>query len=157
MKCPFCEHEEFKVTDSRNALDANAIRRRRECLGCSRRFTTFETVELTIQVQKRDELYEDFLEEKLLSGIEAACRHTRISYAQVRALASKITTQLVERQVREITTNEIGGIVMENLKAMDTIAYVRFACVYRRFTDIKELMEAIQSINPKDSLEPIKS
>ncbi|MCH9627662.1 MAG: Transcriptional repressor NrdR [Chlamydiales bacterium] len=153
MKCPFCGNEELKVTDSRNALDANAIRRRRECLNCARRFTTFETVELTIQVCKRNGLYEDFQEEKLTSGLEAACRHTRISHEQVRTLASRITSELMSRQVREISTKEIGEIVMKYLKSMDTIAYIRFACVYRRFKDIGELMEAIQSIEPKDSIE----
>ncbi|MCC5832704.1 MAG: transcriptional repressor NrdR [Chlamydiales bacterium] len=151
MKCPFCGNEELKVTDSRNALDANAIRRRRECLNCSRRFTTFETIELTIQVRKRGGLYEDFQEDKLISGLDAACRHTRISHGQVRSLASKITGELMDRQVREITTKEIGEIVMKYLKTMDTIAYIRFACVYRRFKDIGELMEAIQSIEPKDN------
>ncbi len=152
MKCPFCGTEDLKVTDSRNALDANAIRRRRECLHCNRRFTTFETIELIIQVKKRDGLYEDFQEDKLTSGLEAACRHTRISYEQVRTLASKIAGELMERQVREISTKEIGEIVMKYLKTMDTIAYIRFACVYRRFKDIGELMEAIQSIEPKDSV-----
>lgn len=151
MKCPFCGHEEVKVTDSRNAIDANAIRRRRECLKCSRRFTTFETIELTLQVHKRDGRYEDFQEQKLINGLDAACRHTSISREQVRTLASKITSQLMEGQVREITTKEIGEIVMKYLKTMDTIAYIRFACVYRRFKDIGELMEAIHSINPKDS------
>lgn len=151
MKCPFCAHEELKVTDSRNALDANAIRRRRECLKCNRRFTTFEMIELTIQVLKRDGRYEDFQEQKLINGLEGACRHTRISQNQVRTLASKITVELMERQTREISTKEIGELVMKYLKIMDTIAYIRFACVYRRFKDIGELMEAIHSIIPKDS------
>lgn len=152
MKCPFCGHEELKVTDSRNTVDTNAIRRRRECLKCNRRFTTFETVELTIQVHKRDGRYEDFQEQKLISGLEAACRHTRISQNQVRLLASKVTVELMERQTREISTKEIGELAMKYLKIMDTIAYIRFACVYRRFKDIGELMEAIHSIIPKDSL-----
>lgn len=146
MKCPYCGHEELKVTDSRNALDANAIRRRRECLKCSRRFTTFETIELTIQVHKRDGRYEDFQEQKLINGLDAACRHTRISHEQVRSLASRITSELMQMQVREISTKEIGEIIMKYLKGMDTIAYIRFACVYRRFRDIGELMEAIHSI-----------
>jgi transcriptional repressor NrdR len=150
MKCPFCGHEELKVTDSRNALDANAIRRRRECLKCARRFTTFETIELTIQVHKRDGRYEDFQEQKLINGLDAACRHTSISHEQVRSLASRITGELMERQIREISTKEIGEIVMKYLKTMDTIAYIRFACVYRRFKDIGELIEAIVSIHPKD-------
>ncbi len=149
MRCPFCAHEELKVTDSRNALDANAIRRRRECLKCNRRFTTFETVELTMQVLKRDGRYEDFQEQKLINGLEAACRHTRISHEQVRSLASRITSELLQGQVREISTKEIGEIVMKYLKGMDTIAYIRFACVYRRFKDIGELMEAIHSIELK--------
>jgi len=155
MRCPFCNHEELKVTDSRNALEVNGIRRRRECLKCARRFTTFETVELTIQVRKRDGRYEDFQEQKLINGIEAASRHTSISYEQTRALAAKITSDLMERQVqaREISTTEIGEIVMKYLKTMDTIAYIRFACVYRRFKDLGELMEAIKSINPKDRID----
>ncbi len=150
MKCPFCGDADLKVTDSRNASEANAIRRRRECLKCSKRFTTFETVELLIQVRKRDGTYEDFQQEKLINGLEAACRHTRISQIQVRTIASNITSELLERQVREVATEEIGEIVMKYLKTMDTIAYIRFACVYRRFNDIGELMEAIQSIHPKD-------
>lgn len=153
MQCPYCGHEELKVTDSRNALDANAIRRRRECLKCSRRFTTFEVVELMIQVHKRDGLYEDFQEQKLIKGLDAACRHTRISHEQVRTLASKITTELIERQVREISTKEIGEIIMKYLKIMDTIAYIRFACVYRRFKDIGELMKAIQSVDEQEEYE----
>ncbi len=149
MKCPFCAHEELKVTDSRNAPEANAIRRRRECLKCTRRFTTFETVELTMQVLKRDGRYEDFQEQKLIAGLDAACRHTRISHEQVKALASGIASEILQSQVREITTQEIGEIVMKYLKGMDTIAYIRFACVYRRFKDIGELMHAIQTIESK--------
>lgn len=150
MKCPFCGHPELKVTDSRNATEANAIRRRRECLACGRRFTTFETLELTIQVLKRDGHYEDFQEEKLINGMLAACRHTSISNEQVRAIAVKVTSELLEKQIHEVSTKEIGEIVMKYLKTMDVIAYIRFACVYRRFKDIHELMEAISSIHPKD-------
>jgi len=148
MKCPFCGYEELKVTDSRNAVEANAIRRRRECLSCGRRFTTFETIELTMQVHKRDGRYEDFQEQKLLNGLESACRHTSISHEQVRALTAKIASEIMERQAREISSKEIGEMVMKYLKTMDMIAYIRFACVYRRFRDIEELMEAIQSATP---------
>lgn len=149
MKCPYCGCEELKVTDSRNAVDANAIRRRRACLGCNQRFTTFEMVELTIQVKKRDGCYEDFQEQKLIQGLEAACRHTSVSLDQVQLLAAKVTAELMEMPTREITSKEIGEIVMKYLKSMDTIAYIRFACVYRRFKDIGELMEAIHSVAPK--------
>ena len=147
MRCPFCNHEESKVTDSRNSNDVNAVRRRRECLKCLRRFTTFETVDLTFQVRKRDGRYEDFQQEKLTKGLDAACRHTRISHDQVRNLASKITADLMERQIREIDTTELGEIVMHNLKDLDRIAYIRFACVYRRFKDVDELMDVLQTMS----------
>jgi transcriptional repressor NrdR len=152
MRCPFCASEELKVTDSRNALEANAIRRRRECLKCARRFTTFETIELTLQVHKRDGRFEDFQEPKLISGLEAACRHTSISHEKVRALASKISAELMDRQIRDVTSKEIGEMIMKHLKTMDMIAYIRFACVYRRFRDIGELMEAIHSVSPEEVL-----
>lgn len=151
MRCPFCNEEESKVTDSRNAYEQNAIRRRRECLKCLRRFTTFETIDLTLQVLKRDGRYEDFQQDKLIKGLDSACRHTRISHDQVRGLAYKITSDLMERQVREISTKEIGEIVMEHLRSMDTIAYIRFACVYRRFKDVNELMDAIEHIVPEEA------
>ncbi len=144
MRCPFCDHIDLKVTDSRDAAEVNGVRRRRECLKCLRRFTTFETIDLTIQVFKRDGTYEDFVQDKLIKGLDAACRHTRISHEQVLALAYKITADLMERQIREISTTELGEIVMLHLRAMDIIAYIRFACVYRRFKDVDELMDAIK-------------
>ena len=116
-----------KETDSRNAAESNAIRRRRECLNCLRRFTTFETVDLTIQVHKRDGRYEDFSLEKLTHGLDAACRHTKVSHEQIRTLASKIASDLMERQVREIETTELGEIVMKHLQDLDMVAYIRFA------------------------------
>jgi len=133
-------------------VDQNAIRRRRECLECQKRFTTFETVDLTIQVHKRDGRYEDFQQDKLIKGLDAACRHTRISHDQVRALAAQITADLMERQVREIETTELGELVMNHLKELDTIAFIRFACVYRRFKDMDELMDEIQSISTEEEV-----
>ena len=153
MRCPFCHHEESKVTDSRNAEQTNAIRRRRECAGCMRRFTTFETVDLTIQVKKRSGHYEDFHQEKLIKGLDAACRHTRISHQQACEIAYKITAELLERQVKEIETTELGEISMRYLQALDTVAYIRFACVYRRFKDVDELKNAIEKIAPYDTKE----
>lgn len=143
MRCPFCNHEESKVTDSRAAIDVNAIRRRRECALCMRRFTTFETIDLTLQVKKRDGTYEDFDQQKLLNGLDAACRHTRVSHDEVRALAGKIKSDLMGRGLREIESRELGEIAMHHLREVDTIAYIRFACVYKRFKDIQELIEAI--------------
>ncbi len=150
MKCPFCNFEESKVTDSRVSMDGQAIKRRRECLKCNQRFTTFETIDLTIQVLKRDSTYEDFKQEKLLNGIMAACRHTKVSHDQVKALAYHITADLMARQIREITTKELGAIVMKHLQKIDTVAYIRFACVYERFKDIKEILDAIDSIKDEN-------
>jgi len=150
MKCPFCGHEESKVTDSRSAAETNAIRRRRECLSCGRRFTTFETVDISLQVRKRNGSYEDFNLQKLIKGLDAASRHTRISHDQVRDLASLIASELMEKQVREIDTTKLGELVMEKLRELDTVAYIRFACVYRRFKDVDEIMDAIHTIAPEE-------
>ena len=145
MKCPYCSNLESKVTDSRNATDANAIRRRRECLKCLKRFTTFETIDVSIQVRKRNGTYQDFRLEKLIQGISQACRHTRVSHEKVLALSAEIASDIAEKQVRIIDTVELGEVVMQKLKTLDTIAYIRFACVYRRFKDMDELMDAIQT------------
>lgn len=151
MRCPFCHHEESKVTDSRMVVETNSIRRRRECLQCLRRFTTFETLDLTIQVLKRDGCYEDFSQEKLLKGLDAACRHTAVSRDQLRMIAYRITADLMERPQKEVTTKEIGEIAMKSLQTLDTIAYIRFACVYRRFKHVDELMDALESIPERES------
>jgi transcriptional repressor NrdR len=144
MKCPFCSYEESKVTDSRNAVETNTVRRRRECLQCFKRFTTFESLDLTFQVRKRDGRYEDFNQEKLIRGIDMACRHTSISHQQVRAISGKMTADLMERQLREIDTTELGELVMKHLHDLDQIAYIRFACVYKRFKRVDELKDAIE-------------
>lgn len=154
MKCPFCSHEDLKVTDSRNTPETNAIRRRRECLGCGRRFTTFETVELTIQVHKRDGRYEDFDQQKLINGLEAACRHTHISSEQIKALVARVMVELMEKQVKEISTEDLGEIVMRHLRLMDPIAYIRFACVYKRMKKIDQLIAVIDAIRAKDDEKP---
>ena len=150
MKCPFCGNQESKVTDSRSASETNAIRRRRECINCTRRFTTFETVDISLQVRKRNGSYEDFHLEKLVKGLDAASEHTRISHDQVRDLASSIASELMENQVREIDTTKLGEFVMEKLREIDTVAYIRFACVYRRFKDVDEIMDAIHTIVPEE-------
>lgn len=146
MKCPYCGFEETKVTDSRNQNDSNSVRRRRECLDCEKRFTTFESVDLTIQVKKRDGSFQEFKLEKLVSGLDSACRHTRISHDQVVAIASDVAMEIMASGVREIDTLKIGEIVMKKLSNLDAIAYVRFACVYRRFKDKNELMNALVDV-----------
>lgn len=111
-----------------------------------KRFTTFETVDLSLQVKKRDGTYEDFVYEKLLNGIDAACRHTRISHDQVRSMAASIKADLLAKGLREITSQELGDIAIQHLKQIDVVAYIRFACVYKRFKDVQQLLEAIQEI-----------
>lgn len=148
MKCPFCHHQELKVTDSRDSAETNAIKRRRECLACEKRFTTFETIELTIQVQKKDGRWEDFQQQKLIQGLAAACSHTSVSHEQVIGIATAVTDELMQMQGKEITTGKIGELVMKHLKALNPIAYIRFACVYRRFKEISELINAINGITP---------
>ncbi|NGX56945.1 MAG: Transcriptional repressor NrdR [Candidatus Anoxychlamydiales bacterium] len=150
MKCPYCNYVESKVTDSRTSMDGQAIKRRRECLKCDKRFTTFETIDLSVQVQKRDGTFEDFKQEKLQDGIMAACRHTRVSHDKVKALAYHICADLMSKQVREITTKDLGDIVMDHLQEIDMVAYIRFACVYKRFKDIKDFLDAIHSIKNKN-------
>lgn len=152
MKCPFCSHEESKVTDSRDALEINAVRRRRECCQCMKRFTTFETVDLSLQIKKRDGTFEDFLQEKLIQGMDAACRHTRVSHDQVRAIAYKIKSELMAKGVREISSQELGDIVIQHLKETDVVAYIRFACVYKRFKDVRELLEAIRELENEEMI-----
>jgi transcriptional repressor NrdR len=151
VRCPSCQHEESKVTDSRSGSEMNCIRRRRECLKCGFRFTTFETVDLTIQVKKRNGTFEDFSQEKLVRGIDTACHHSRVSHDQVRGIASKITAELMARNIREISAQELGEIVMEELKIIDPIAYIRFACVYKRLKHIDELRATLEAIVPKDA------
>ncbi len=152
MKCPFCNHEESKVTDSRSVCETNAVRRRRECLQCGRRFTTFETVDVSLQVRKRDGSFEDFQVDKLMRGIEAASKHTRISHDQVRDVGSSIVAELIEKQLREVPATTLGEMAMERLRRLDTVAYVRFACIYRRFKDVDEIMEAIHTATPEEPL-----
>lgn len=147
MKCPICHSEELRVIDSRNALESNAVKRRRECLGCMRRFNTFETIEMAvIQVLKRDGRYEDFQENKLLSGLQAACRHTHLGRDQVKAIVDCIKTEMFEKGIDQISSKELGSMVMTHLLDRDVIAYIRFACEYVRFKDINDLVEMIHKV-----------
>lgn len=148
MRCPCCGNLESKVTDSRSSNDGSSIKRRRECLECKNRFTTFETIDLTVQVKKRDGTYEDFDQTKLIRGLDAACCYSKISHDQVIDIVSKITADLMTKSIREISTKELGDVVMSFLQKRDMVAYIRFACVYRRFKDIGEVVDAIRSVSP---------
>ena len=152
MKCPYCGHLGDKVVDSRESKEGEAIRRRRECLECSRRFTSYERIdEIPYMVVKKDGTREKFDRQKLIGGLLKACEKRPVSPAAVEAIANRVESALQERPEREIATAEIGASVMEELKTLDKVAYVRFASVYRHFRDIGEFMSELKDLlNAKD-------
>ena len=150
MKCPFCGHLEDKVIDSRPAEDGSSIRRRRECLSCSSRFTTYEKVELLpLLVIKKDGTREVYSQEKLLGGLMKACEKRPVSSEQLQAIVSYVENQIQNTAKREISTNEIGEMVMQQLKDIDEVAYVRFASVYRQFKDVNSFMDELKDMLKK--------
>ncbi len=156
MRCPVCGFSESKVIDSRPNEENSSIKRRRECLKCQTRFTTFESVEKPqIFVEKKDHNRELFDKNKILSGIIRACYKRPVSSEQMEAIANDIETELQNAFVHEISTREIGDLVMEKLKTVDDVAYVRFASVYREFKDVDTFVREIENIkNSKRSDEP---
>ncbi len=147
MKCPFCGHEEDKVIDSRAAQDGRAVRRRRECLNCKERFTTYEYIEnVTLTVVKSDERREPFDRQKLIHGMKLACNKRPVSTKKIESIADEIEGRLQELSKSEVTSKYIGELVMEKLKATDEIAYVRFASVYRKFQDKAEFLEEMKKL-----------
>ena len=147
MKCPYCGYQESKVVDSRHSDDDTSIRRRRECLSCQKRFTTYETVEsLPIAVVKKDNSREPFDRNKILRGMVRACEKRPVGMADLEAAVSEIE-QIVQNSLeREIPSQKIGELVMERLKPLDEVAYVRFASVYRQFKDINSFMHELTKI-----------
>lgn len=145
MKCIYCGYEESKVLDSRSTDETNAIRRRRECLHCGRRFTTYETIETTpILVVKNDGSRQPFDRAKIINGMIKACEKRPVSLSQIEAVAMNIEKTLQNNLQQEIKSSQLGEMVMSALKELDEVAYVRFASVYRQFTDItsfKKLLE----------------
>lgn len=147
MKCPFCGHEKDKVIDSRAAQDGRAVRRRRECLNCKERFTTYEYIEsVTLTVIKTDERREPFDRQKLIHGMRLACNKRPVSNKKIDSIADEIEARLQELSKSEVTSKYIGELVMEKLKATDEIAYVRFASVYRKFQDKAEFLEEMKKL-----------
>lgn len=147
MKCPYCSHGEDKVIDSRPTDEGAAIRRRRECLSCARRFTTYEKIEtIPIMVIKKDKSRQPFSREKILNGLTRACEKRPVSIAQLENIADEIESYLYNSTQKEITSREIGEIVMARLKELDEVAYVRFASVYRQFTDLNNFMRELRKI-----------
>ena len=147
MKCPFCGHPESKVIDSRPADENASIRRRRECLACGKRFTTYETVEcLPIVVIKKDGSRQSFDRQKVLRGMLRACEKRPVSLAELERIADEIEQELQNSMEREIRTADIGEKVMERLRSVDQVAYVRFASVYRQFKDIDTFMAELNKL-----------
>ena len=137
MKCPYCAHLESKVVDSRPSDEGASIRRRRECLACHKRFTTYETMEsLPLVVIKKDGSRQTFDKSKLLNGMIRACEKRPVAFATLEAIANEIEQTLQNEMSREIPSDRIGALVMDKLKGVDEVAYVRFASVYRQFKDI---------------------
>ncbi len=147
MKCPFCGHPESKVINSRPADENASIRRRRECLACGKRFTTYETVEcLPIVVIKKDGSRQSFDRQKVLRGMIRACEKRPVSLAELERIADEIEQELQNSMEREIRTADIGEKVMERLRSVDQVAYVRFASVYRQFKDIDTFMAELNKL-----------
>ena len=147
MKCPYCAHLGDKVVDSRESKEGEVIRRRRECLGCGRRFTSYERIdEIPYMVIKKDGSRERFERQKLIAGLLKACEKRPVSVAALEAVADRVEGTLQERPEKEIATAEIGSSVMQELKKLDKVAYVRFASVYRHFRDIGEFMTELKDL-----------
>jgi transcriptional repressor NrdR len=150
MKCPFCGHAENKVIDSRISKDGKAVRRRRECLGCGKRFTTYEYVEdILPMVVKKDGRREQFDRQKILSGIKKACEKRPISMESIDKLVENVEQACQEVQAEEISSTLIGEKIMNELKMFDGVAYVRFASVYRQFRDVGEFMSELKDLLSK--------
>ena len=147
MKCPFCGHLGDKVVDSRESKEGEVIRRRRECLECGRRFTSYARIdEIPYMVVKKDGTRERFERQKLISGLLKACEKRPVSVAAVEGVADRVEGILQERPEKEMSTEEVGEVVMDELKKLDKVAYVRFASVYRHFRDIGEFMTELKDL-----------
>ncbi|MCI8442631.1 MAG: transcriptional regulator NrdR [Provencibacterium sp.] len=147
MKCPYCFYQESKVVDSRPTDEGERIRRRRECLSCGKRFTTYEVIETTpLMVVKKDRSREQFNREKLLTGLLRACEKRPVSLKTLEGVVDDIELSLQNSLEREVCTEKIGEMAIERLKGIDEVAYVRFASVYRQFKDIHSFMEELNAI-----------
>jgi transcriptional repressor NrdR len=147
MNCPFCGHPDNRVVDSRDVRSGSEIRRRRECAECDQRFTTYERVdELPTTVVKKDGRRESFDREKLLTGLLRACEKRPVPRRDLVEIVDSVESTLAAREVREMSTEEIGNLVIEELRRLDQVAYVRFASVYRRFEDVNQFMDELKTL-----------
>jgi transcriptional repressor NrdR len=147
MTCPFCGHKEDRVIDSRESKEGDVIRRRRECLRCERRFTTYErSDEIPFMVEKRDGRREKFERQKVLEGLLKACQKRPVPMAKLAEIVDEVENRVSDSMDRELSTREIGELVMERLKTLDKIAYVRFASVYRDFQDVEAFLDELKDL-----------
>jgi len=147
MKCPFCGATDDRVVDSRESREGEVIRRRRECASCGRRFTSYETIEeIPYMVVKKDGRREVFDRKKLRAGLVKACEKRPVAPAKLDAIVDEIETLLHDAEEREISTSRVGGLVMERLRELDKVAYVRFASVYRKFEDVDEFLLELKNL-----------
>ncbi len=147
MKCPYCNFTESKVIDSRPVDDSSSIRRRRECLKCNKRFTTYETLEtIALVVIKRDLSRQPYERNKVMAGLMRACEKRPVSLTQMESIADDIESELYQMMVREVESNTIGEKIMEKLRDLDEVAYVRFASVYKRFNDLETFMDELNEL-----------
>ena len=148
MKCPRCAHSDTKVLESRLSQEGHSVRRRRNCLGCQYRFTTYEKEEeLTFQIRKKDNRFEEFSRSKLIKAISTACRKRQIPIEKIESLVTSIEFKLRQSGDRIIHSSKVGDIVMEKLREIDHVAYVRFASIYKDFKDPEELMRELRTLN----------
>jgi transcriptional repressor NrdR len=155
MKCPFCGYKEDKVVDSRATAEDSAVRRRRECLKCAKRFTTYEYIEdVSLMVVKKDGRREPFDRKKILAGIMRACEKRPISMEKMEDIVIQIERAIQKKSDREVQASRIGELIMEKLKTLDDVAYVRFASVYRQFKDVGQFMEELKDILGKEKKKP---
>lgn len=158
MRCPFCGHIEDRVVDSRESREGDAIRRRRECLNCGRRFTSYERLEeVPIFIVKKDGRLEPFSRQKLLRGIMSACQKRPISLEKLEETVGAIHTKLVEITDREVPSRALGELVMDALKGLDSVAYVRFASVYRDFKDLPDFVQTLEGLMPSKACRAAQS
>lgn len=147
MKCPYCGFAQDRVIDSRESKEADSIRRRRECDGCSKRFTTYERIdEIPYMVVKKDGRRERFDRQKVLSGLIQSCQKRSVSAAQFESIVDQVEASVVESPERELATKTIGELIMSRLKEIDTVAYIRFASVYRDFKDVGEFKAVLEDL-----------
>jgi len=152
MRCPYCSHGEDKVVDSRSSKEGRAVRRRRECLRCSQRFTTYEYIEnVALTIIKNDQRREPYDRQKLMGGIVAACKKRPVSVKKVESIVDKIENAIEKSGKMEVPSTEIGRYVMTELYELDEVAYIRFASVYRKFKDISEFITEVKDIESKNT------